>query len=148
MKLFIIASSLLMNSVLAADHTIRGLAKGAGEGKPVKPTKAPTLKKGTTSRPTTPMCIKTPSSGFDNSERLLVREGVISALPKSLCDPTRPGQKNVILVVVSEILCATLIHFSHITSNPPLLCECVIIREMVWVGKWYVDFMNYMRCPL
>lgn len=113
-----------MMSVSAADHGIRGLAKGGGGGKPDKPTKAPTLKKGTTAGPTAPKCIKTPSSGFDNSERLLVREGVISALPKTLCDPTRPGQKNVILVVVSAIMFAKWDTFSSITTNALLSFNC------------------------
>jgi hypothetical protein len=55
-------------------------------------------------RTATTNCTKATAStfvGIDNSERLLLREGVISALPKSLCDATRTGQKNVILVVVS-----------------------------------------------
>ena len=38
----------------------------------------------------------------DNSERLLLREGVIDSLPKSLCDDVNsdsPKGKNVILVI-------------------------------------------------
>lgn len=38
------------------------------------------------------------SMGIDNSERFLLREGIIDSIPKSLCDTERP-QKNVILVV-------------------------------------------------
>lgn len=40
---------------------------------------------------------KFPNLGHESSERLLLREGVISSIPKSLCG--RPGNKNVILVV-------------------------------------------------
>lgn len=40
---------------------------------------------------------KFPYLGRENSERLLLREGAITSLPRSLCD--RAGAKNVILVV-------------------------------------------------
>ena len=38
-----------------------------------------------------------PNLGHENSERLLLREGAITSIPKSLCG--NPGAKNVILVV-------------------------------------------------
>ena len=40
---------------------------------------------------------KFPYGGRDNSERLLLREGVIDFIPSTLCD--NPAGKNVILVV-------------------------------------------------
>ena len=52
------------------------------------------------SEPVLLSCPKTipKSEGKDNSERLLLREGVIDEIPSSLCGSEKP-QKNVILVV-------------------------------------------------
>ena len=48
-----------------------------------------------------PKCATTPTAGVDNSERMLLREGIISAIPSTLCS-NKVGQKNVILVIVSS----------------------------------------------